>query len=227
MGIALPELLVLGGIAVAAGVLGFFAQRMLWARLPRLSGTPVPSIAVGVLSGVVTAVLVAAALLVWGVGWAGVAYTFFGIAAVQLSVIDLRLRILPNVLVLPSAVIALVLLTAAAASGNQWGDLLRALAGGGLLFVLYLVLALISPAGLGMGDVKLAGIVGLYLGFAGWASLLLGAAAGFFVGALVGLLLIMLRRAGMKSAIPFGPSILGGAALVLFAAGFLPGPGLL
>ncbi|MCU1404731.1 MAG: peptidase domain protein, partial [Glaciihabitans sp.] len=63
------------------------------------------------------------------------------------------------------------------------------------------------------GDVKLAGIVGLALGWVGWGALLVGAFAAFLVGAVLGLLLIAFRRGGRKTAIPFGPFMLLGAAI--------------
>jgi leader peptidase (prepilin peptidase) / N-methyltransferase len=62
-----------------------------------------------------------------------------------------------------------------------------------------------------MGDVKLAGILGLYLGWLGWGQLIAGAFLAFLLGSLVGLALMAARRAGLKSRIPFGPFMLLGA----------------
>ncbi len=87
---------------------------------------------------------------------------------VWLSAVDLRHRLLPNNIVLPTLASGVVLLAAAAGAGNDWSALGRAVAGSAALFVLYLVLALISPAGMGMGDVKLAAVVGLFLAYQGW-----------------------------------------------------------
>lgn len=209
-------MLALGIVALTAAMLGSFLHRWLWRHMPKLAGAPMPAMVVDLGAGIATAVLVTAAVATERAGWSGLAYSFFAIVAVQLSVIDWRLRILPNILVLPSGLIGLVLLVASAAFEDRWDDLVRALTGAVLLFLLYLVLALVSPKSLGMGDVKLAGIVGLYLAFQGWTSLLLGAATGFLLGALIGVALLSARRAGPKSMIPFGPSILTGAALVLF-----------
>jgi leader peptidase (prepilin peptidase)/N-methyltransferase len=78
------------------------------------------------------------------------------------------------------------------------------------------VLALISPRSLGMGDVKLAGLLGLFLGWLGWDAVVLGAAAGFIVQAVVALLLLAGRRIGLRGELPFGPSMLVGAALAIF-----------
>jgi leader peptidase (prepilin peptidase)/N-methyltransferase len=87
----------------------------------------------------------------------------------------------------------------------------RSAAGAGILFVLYLALALISPRGMGMGDVKLAGVLGLYLGWVGWSALAVGALAAFLIGGLVGIGLILARRASRSTGIPFGPWMLAGA----------------
>ena len=205
--------------AIVGAVIGLFLHRRLWRSLTRLAQAPRPGPLVQAAVTTATALLVACAIAGEGVSLSGFAYAFFAIAAVQLSTIDWRLRILPNVLVLPSALLGLILLCAAAVFESRWDDLLRALAGATLLFLLYLALALASPTGMGMGDVKLALLVGLYLGFQGWTPLLWGAAAGFFIGAVAGVALLFARRATLKSSVPFGPAMLGGAAIALILAG--------
>jgi leader peptidase (prepilin peptidase)/N-methyltransferase len=77
----------------------------------------------------------------------------------------------------------------------------------------------VHPAGMGYGDVKLAGLLGLYLGWLGWGPVLVGTFTGFLLGGLVGVALLVTRRAGRRTAIPFGPFMLGGAMLALFFAG--------
>lgn len=156
----------LSGVALTAAVLGFGLRRWLWRRLPKLRDAPSPAFVSDMGVATATAILVTAAVAVEGAGWSGLAYGFFGVSAVQLSVIDWRLRILPNVLVLPSGLIGVVLLFLSAAFEHRWADLARSLVGAGVLFLVYLILAILSPAGLGMGDVKLAGVVGLYLAHA-------------------------------------------------------------
>jgi leader peptidase (prepilin peptidase)/N-methyltransferase len=86
------------------------------------------------------------------------------------------------------------------------------------LWALYFAIAFAYPGGMGFGDVKLAGLLGLYLGWLGWSSVLVGAFAGFLLGGLTGVALLLTRRAGRKSAIPFGPYMLAGAMLALFVA---------
>ncbi|PFG29563.1 prepilin peptidase [Paramicrobacterium agarici] len=203
---------VIGAIALVAG---FFGHRMLWRRLPRLATAPTPSLGSDVLAGAITGAA-AVALAPLGTNPAGaVAYGFFAIAGVQLSLIDARLKLLPNVLVLPTAGISLALLAATAAAEDAWLSLGRAVAGGAALFVAYLVLALVSPSGIGMGDVKLSVVAGVFLAYQGWMPLVVGAAAGFVIGALVGLALLAARKANRHTTVPFGPSMLGGAVLVL------------
>jgi leader peptidase (prepilin peptidase)/N-methyltransferase len=78
--------------------------------------------------------------------------------------------------------------------------------------VFYLVLLLVYPAGMGFGDVKLAGVLGMYLGWAGWGALLVGGFAAFVLGGLFSIGLLLTRRATRKSGVPFGPWMLLGAA---------------
>ena len=87
----------------------------------------------------------------------------------------------------------------------------------------YFILALVKPGGMGMGDVKLAAVLGLYLGFLGWGNLLVGAFAAFVFGGVFGLAAHVTRRAGRKTAIPFGPWMILGAWVGVFAGEFLAG----
>ena len=72
---------------------------------------------------------------------------------------------------------------------------------------------------MGLGDVKLAGILGMYLGYLSWEHLLLATLATFVLGGAYGIALIALRRATRKSHIPFGPFMVVGAAAALLVAG--------
>ena len=164
---------------------------------------------------VATAALFALTALRFGVVWDLPAYLYLAGVGVLLAVIDLRHHLLPNRVVVPSYGIGTALLLVAAASTGEWSALGRAVLGGVVLFAAFLVLALISPAGLGMGDVKLAGLIGLYLGWLGWPTLVVGGAAGFAVQAAVSLVLIAIRRIGWRGELAFGPAMLVGAALVI------------
>ncbi|MFD6700110.1 MULTISPECIES: prepilin peptidase [unclassified Microbacterium] len=146
-----------------------------------------------------------------------VAFLYFSAVSVVLTLIDLDTKRLPNVIVLPSIVVGIVLLAFAAAIGAStssaagWGTFLRAIASGAILYAFYFIVRVISPRAMGGGDVKLAALVGLYLGWCGWATLMVGAFAAFVFGGLFGIGLILLRRAKRKTAIPFGPWMIAGA----------------
>jgi leader peptidase (prepilin peptidase)/N-methyltransferase len=171
---------------------------------------------------IITAGLLAGVGAFFGITVTALAYAVFVTVGVALSAIDLKHRILPNRIVLPATVVGLVVLAAAATvDGRELGNghvaeqILRTILGGVALFGVYLVLALVSPNGMGMGDVKFAGFVGMFLAFDGWRTLLAGAAASFVLAALVGALLLLVRRADRTSTIPFGPLMYLGAILAL------------
>jgi leader peptidase (prepilin peptidase)/N-methyltransferase len=86
-----------------------------------------------------------------------------------------------------------------------------------VLFVVYLVLALVSPGGggLGYGDVKLAGLLGLLLGWLGWGSVILSVVAAFVIGGVIALILLLSGRASRSTHIAFGPSMILGAWVAL------------
>ncbi|UKA51990.1 A24 family peptidase [Arthrobacter sp. FW305-123] len=154
---------------------------------------------------------------------------YFVIMAVRLTVIDVRSHLLPNRIVFPSYAVAGVLLLAAAilhsfadsaadhaASAELFGvPGLAVPAGGAVLWVFYFVLRLIHPPGMGFGDVKLAGVLGLYLGYLGWGHVFAGTFAAFLLGGLWSLGILIARRGTLRSAIPFGPFMLAGAAAVM------------
>ncbi|MCA0143725.1 A24 family peptidase [Blastococcus sp. LR1] len=163
----------------------------------------------------VTAALFALTALRFGAAWELPAYLLAVGAGVLLTVIDLRHKLLPNRVVLPAIGGTAALLLLAAAVDGAWDQLLRALLAAALLFLLYLAMALISPRSLGMGDVKLVALLGLLLGWVGWAAVLLGAYGGFVVQATVVLALLVTRRVGRKTQLPLGPAMLLGAAAVI------------
>ncbi|MFH8252508.1 prepilin peptidase [Microbacterium sp. B2969] len=145
-----------------------------------------------------------------------VAFLYLAAISIALTLIDLDTRRLPNAIVLPSYVVAAVLLTLASALAGDWGAIVRAAVGMAILYLFYFVLRLIRPDGMGGGDVKLAGVIGLYLGWIGWGALVVGAFAAFLLGGIFGIALILARRAGRRSAIPFGPWMILGAWVGIF-----------
>lgn len=148
-----------------------------------------------------------------------VAFGFFGVLGVALAAIDIAVKRLPDALTLPAYPILITLLTGAAIAGHDFGALLRALLGGLTLAGVYLVLALVRPGQLGGGDIKLAGVAGLALGWLGWPILMAGVALGFVLSAIASLALLAARRITLHSAICFGPFLLGGALLAMLAGG--------
>ncbi|MEV7991449.1 A24 family peptidase [Streptomyces sp. NPDC086077] len=142
-------------------------------------------------------------------------------AGVLLAVVDVRVRRLPDPVTLPLAAGTLALLGVAALVPGHAGDWGTALLGALALGGFYLLLFLINPAGMGFGDVKLALGAGAALGWYGWGAVLLGTFAAFVCGAVYGGALVVVRKAGRKTAIPFGPFLLAGACagLLLGAAG--------
>jgi leader peptidase (prepilin peptidase) / N-methyltransferase len=148
-----------------------------------------------------------------------VAFGFFGVLGVALAAIDIATRRLPDPLTLPAYPILITLLAVAAFASHDFAALARALLGGLALAGGYLVLALVRPGQLGGGDIKLAGIAGLALGWLGWPTLIAGAALAFVLSALVSLALIAARRLTLRGAICFGPFLVGGALLAMLTSG--------
>ncbi|WP_020076927.1 A24 family peptidase [Cryocola sp. 340MFSha3.1] len=139
------------------------------------------------------------------------AFLYLSAITAALALIDLETRTLPNVIVLPAYIVGGLLLCAGAAFIGRPEALVSAVIGGAGAFLLYLVLALAVPGGMGFGDVKLAGVLGMFLGFLGWPQLLVGVFAAFVLGGVFGIILMTVRRAGRRTGIPFGPWMLGGA----------------
>ncbi|GAA4967472.1 prepilin peptidase [Kineococcus glutinatus] len=154
----------------------------------------------------------------WLVGpsWELPAYLYLAAIAVALALIDLDVQRLPDAIVKPSYVVAAVLLAGASAATGEWDAAVRAGIGCAALVALYTPLWFFG--GMGRGDVKLAGVLGLYLGWWGWDALVVGGFAAFLLGGVVGAGLLVARRAGRRTRIPFGPSMLAGALLALFVA---------
>ncbi len=164
-----------------------------------------------------TAVLFALVAVRFGADPVLPAYLYLAAVGLALALIDLDTHRLPDVLTLPSYVVAVVLLAAAALLGSDSGDLVRAVLGGVVAYVFYFALRFAYPAGMGGGDVKLAGVLGLYLGWIGWGALAAGLFLGFLLGGVFGVALIAARRGGRKTKVPYGPFMLLGALVALFA----------
>ncbi|WP_405030515.1 prepilin peptidase [Nocardioides bizhenqiangii] len=145
------------------------------------------------------------------------AYLCFVAIGIALALIDLDVKRLPNVIVLPSYPVLAVLL----AIDTDPDALLRAAIGAAALFGFYLLVALAAPGAMGFGDVKLAGVVGGMSAYLSWGTFLVGAFLGFLFGALAGLMLIAAGRAARKTALPFGPFMILGGMTAVLGAGYL------
>lgn len=165
----------------------------------------------------VTAVLFVVMALRFGPHGVLPAYLYLAAVGVALALIDYDVKRLPDVLTLPSYGVGVVLLGLVAATGAQDWPFERALIGMGALFAFYFAVWFVYPAGMGFGDVKLSGVLGLYLGWIGWGALAVGAFAAFAIGGGVGIALMLFAGGGRKTQIPFGPFMLAGALVGILA----------
>jgi leader peptidase (prepilin peptidase)/N-methyltransferase len=135
-----------------------------------------------------------------------------------LIIVDAEHHRLPDRMTGPAAIAAAILLAGAAAVDRSWDSLARAGLAAAAMLCLFYVLALVSPRGVGLGDVKLVGLLAGYLGWQGWLTVVAGLAAGFLAAGVVGILLLLTGRATRRTHIPLGPFLIA-AALAVAAAG--------
>ena len=141
------------------------------------------------------------------------AYALFGLSGAAIAVYDLRRRRVPNWMLMPTGVAVTLLLLMAAAVDDLWGSMLRALLAALVVTFAFGTLAVVFRRGLGFGDVKLAGLVGLVTGFVSWHTVWLGIVLAF-VGAAVVAVTLVVRRASER-AIPFAPFMVLGATVAI------------
>lgn len=155
-----------------------------------------------------------AAVVAEGIGEL-VAFAAAAVGCSVLIVIDLAVHRLPDKIVVGTWGALVVALTVAAATGSGWGNLGRALLAALVLVVGYFVLAYINPAGLGLGDVKFAAVIGAFLGWFGWTQVALGTILGFLLNGLIALVVLIRTKRARDAEVPFGPSMVFGAALAV------------
>ena len=158
----------------------------------------------------------------FGYDWALPAYLVLFAGLLALSVIDIETMLLPQVIVWPLSVAVAVLFVLAAAIAGQWHDLLIGAISGAVWFIVFFAMNFASPKLLGFGDVRLAPVLGLALGWLGWRYVVLGFFAANLIGAVVGIALIATHRATRQQRIPYGVFLAAGCAVAVFAgAGLL------
>lgn len=209
-------------VLLAAVVLGPWLARVA-VRLGSRDDAALPGpLRTGVMTALLAALLAGAGELTGlrpvtaGLAWAAG-------AAVVLGAADLLGHRLPDRVTRPAyAVCGTALLVDAAVEGT-WTALLRAVTAGLVAGGIACLGWLVSPQGLGLGDVKLLGLIGLLLGWFGWGVLMAGVFLGLLTGALVSVLLLLIRRGTWQTAVPFGPPLLAGAVLALATGAIPPG----
>jgi leader peptidase (prepilin peptidase)/N-methyltransferase len=194
-------------------------------RIPGVGGGPARTLVVSAVSTVVFG----------AIGWRLVpdpadrmalpAFLVLAAAGITLAVIDLDVRRLPDAITLPAYPVIAVLLTVATLLTDPTEDALdtlgRAVVGAMASVLLYGLLSLPRSSQMGLGDVKLAGLLGLALGWLSWSALATGVVLGFGYGALYALALLVTRRAGWRTRVPFGPAMLAGAFTAVLAGDWL------
>lgn len=168
---------------------------------------------------VVCAALFAAAAVRFDGEWALPAYLVLFAGLVAISVVDLERHVIPNRVVYPTLFAGLALLGGAALLDGDPGQLLRALIGAGAAWAALLCLHLISPGDTGFGDVRLAFLLGLFLGWLGLGHVVLGIFAGFVFGAVIGVGLVVAGVRGRTDPLPLAPFLSAGAVFAIMAGG--------
>lgn len=163
-----------------------------------------------------TGALFVAVALRFGLSLELPAYLFLAALAVTLALIDWDTGQVPNSIMLPSYIVALLLLMLAGAPSLEWASSLRALAGMAALSAAFLALALLRPRQFGLGEVKIAGLLGLFLGWLSWSTVVVGVLGAVLVAAAVAAVAAS-RRSGRPAAVPLTSFLLGAGLVAVFA----------
>lgn len=163
----------------------------------------------------VTAVLFAVTAVRLGDNWALPAFLVVVAGLIAISAVDLERFIVPNRILYPTLFIAAPLLLLAGALEDDWSGVRTAAIGGLMAWGLLLVIHLISPKGMGFGDVRLAGLIGMIVGWLSVGHVLVALFLGFLTASVVGVSLIFLKVRGRKDKVPFGPFLATGAYLAI------------
>jgi leader peptidase (prepilin peptidase) / N-methyltransferase len=156
-------------------------------------------------------------VVAWSIGWSWElpAMLVFVAVLVALSAIDIDTRTLPNKILYPASAAGAVLLSAAALLSEDPSRLIWVAAGGALGFAILFAIWFAAPGGMGYGDVRLSGYLGLHLGYLGLGHVAVALFVGFLAGALTGVAVMLATGRSRKSSIPFGPFLALGALVAL------------
>lgn len=163
------------------------------------------------------------ALIGWRIGLHAElpAMLLLGLVLVSMVLVDFRIHRIATRLVYPASLAGAALLAVAAASDGTWEAWTRAVLGGLAASAFLWLLAFIAPSGMGDGDARLALLLGMFLGWRGWRHVYMGLVAGFLLGSVAGIALIVARRGTRKSQIAFGPYLAAGALLFVLWPGIV------
>jgi len=164
---------------------------------------------------IVAGLLFAATPWVVGVSWVLPAYLWFVWLTVTLTITDLDDKLIPNRILFPGAAIGGLLLFVGALSDGQSEGLVRGLVGGVAYFLILYGIAWLARGEFGLGDVKLAFLLGAFTAYQGWDELVIAFIAAFVLGGAVSLAFLVTRTRSRKDAIPFGPFLVAGAYIGL------------
>jgi leader peptidase (prepilin peptidase) / N-methyltransferase len=164
---------------------------------------------------------VAGGLLGWSLGMSAglVAWLVLAVVGGVLGYIDTRTRYLPSAIIWPSYLLVGSALVVGAAVSGEWGALRRAVIAGVIGFGVFYLLWFAFPRGVGFGDVRLSGLLSLALGWLGWGELVTGLYGGFFLGAVIGIVLTLAKVFKRRQLFPFGPFMLVGALVGVLVGG--------
>jgi len=146
-------------------------------------------------------------------------FCILAVALVAISAVDLERFMIPNRVVYPALAMVAPLLVISSGVDDRWGSMARACIAGAAAFLGFLAVHLAVPRGMGFGDVRLAGLVGLSTGWLGLGHAFVAFLAGFLLGAVVGIVVMAVTGGGRKTRIPFGPFLAAGAVVAVLWGG--------
>jgi leader peptidase (prepilin peptidase)/N-methyltransferase len=152
----------------------------------------------------------------FGASWELPPYLALSAGLIALSLIDLDHFLLPNRVLYPTGFLMAALFVVPAVVDGQGDDYLRAVLGGAAAFAVFFVIHVVSPRGMGFGDVRLSFVLGMALGWLSWGQVYLGLFLGFLLGAVVGSALIAFKLRTRKDHVPFGPFLAAGALITIY-----------